>query len=119
MVFAGSVSEYQSFLFPANGEYKAAMTLWRVPKGGIVVLYTEGGPVETKTKVPDLTGLSITQVNRTAAAAGINVKISGNTLVNSELTSYGQSIAKGESVDYGTTVTVYFKSNTGVSDSPG
>ena len=90
-----------------------------VPKGGIVVLYTEGGPVETKTKVPDLTGLSITQVNRTAAAAGINVKISGNTLVNSELTSYGQSIAKGESVDYGTTVTVYFKSNTGVSDSPG
>lgn len=90
-----------------------------VPKGGIVVLYTEGGPVETKTKVPDLTGLSITQVNRTAAATGINVKISGNTLVNSELTSYGQSIAKGESVDYGTTVTVYFKSNTGVSDSPG
>ena len=89
-----------------------------VPKGGIVVLYTEGGPVETKTKVPDLTGLSITQVNRTAAATG-NVKISGNTLVNSELTSYGQSIAKGESVDYGTTVTVYFKSNTGVSDSPG
>lgn len=54
-----------------------------VPKGGIVVLYTEGGPVETKTKVPDLTGLSITQVNRTAAATGINVKISGNTLVNS------------------------------------
>ena len=33
VVFAGSVSEYQSFLFPANGEYKAAMTLWRVPKG--------------------------------------------------------------------------------------
>ena len=90
-----------------------------VPKGGIVVLYTEGGPVEKKTKVPDLTGLSITQVNRIAAAAGINVKISGNTLVNSELVSYGQSVAKGESVDYGTTVTVYFKSNTGVADSPG
>ena len=53
------------------------------------------------------------------AAAGINVKISGNTLVNSELVSYGQSVAKGESVDYGTTVTVYFKSNTGVADSPG
>ena len=90
-----------------------------VPKGGIVVLYTEGGPVETKTVVPNLSGLSITQVNRTAAAAGINVKISGNTLVNSELTSYGQSVAAGESVDYGTTVTVYFKSNTGVSDLPG
>lgn len=69
--------------------------------------------------MPDLTGLSITQVNRIAAAAGINVKISGNTLVNSELVSYGQSVAKGESVDYGTMVTVYFKSNTGVADSPG
>lgn len=90
-----------------------------VPKGGIVVLYTQSGPVETKTTVPNLVGLSITQVNRTAAAAGINVKISGNTLVNSELISYSQSVAAGESVDYGTTVTVYFKSNTGVSDLPG
>ena len=69
------------------------------------MLYTEGGPVETKTSARS-DGLSITQVNRTAAATGINVKISGNTLVNSELTSYGQSIAKGESVDYGTTVSI-------------
>ena len=42
LVFAGSVSEYQSFLFPANGEYKAAMTLWRVPKGGMATQF-EGG----------------------------------------------------------------------------
>ena len=42
VVFAGSVSEYQSFLFPANGEYKAAMTLWRVPKGGMATQF-EGG----------------------------------------------------------------------------
>ena len=42
VVFAGSVSEYQSFLFPANGEYKAEMTLWRVPKGGMATQF-EGG----------------------------------------------------------------------------
>ena len=42
VVFADSVSEYQSFLFPANGEYKAAMTLWRVPKGGMATQF-EGG----------------------------------------------------------------------------
>jgi len=36
------VSEYQSFLFPANGEYKAEMTLWRVPKGGMATQF-EGG----------------------------------------------------------------------------
>ena len=42
IAFAGSVSEYQSFLFPANGEYKAEMTVWRVPKGGMVTQF-EGG----------------------------------------------------------------------------
>ena len=42
VVFAGSVSEYQGFLFPANGEYKAEMTLWRVPKGGMATQF-EGG----------------------------------------------------------------------------
>ena len=42
VVFAGSVNEYQSFLFPANGEYKAEMTVWRVPKGGTAAQF-EGG----------------------------------------------------------------------------
>ncbi len=87
-----------------------------IPQGGVVVLYTDGGPVDTKTTVPDFTNLTLTQVNQRAAASGLNVKISGNTLVNSELVSYSQSVGVGESVDYGTTVTVYFKSNTGVTD---
>ena len=30
-VFTGTASEYESFLFPANGEYKAELTVWRVP----------------------------------------------------------------------------------------
>lgn len=42
IAFAGSVSEYQSFLFPANGEYKADLTVWRVPKGGMATQF-EGG----------------------------------------------------------------------------
>ena len=41
-VFAGSVSEYADFLFPANGAYKAELTVWRVPKGGTVTQF-EGG----------------------------------------------------------------------------
>ena len=41
-VFEGTVSEYQTFLFPANGEYKAELVVWRVPKGGIVSRF-EGG----------------------------------------------------------------------------
>ena len=41
-LFSGSASEYDSFLFPANGEYKAQMTVWRLPAGGIVTRF-EGG----------------------------------------------------------------------------
>jgi len=41
-VFTGTASEYASFLFPANGEYKADLTVWRVPKGGTVLQF-EGG----------------------------------------------------------------------------
>lgn len=38
----GTASEYESFLFPANGEYKAELTVWRVPEGGTVMQF-EGG----------------------------------------------------------------------------
>ena len=31
IVFAGSASQYEDFLFPANGSYKATMTVWRLP----------------------------------------------------------------------------------------
>ena len=41
-LFTGSASEYDSFLFPANGEYKAQMTVWRLPAGGTVTRF-EGG----------------------------------------------------------------------------
>ena len=41
-MFTGTASEYESFLFPANGEYKAELTVWRVPEGGTVMQF-EGG----------------------------------------------------------------------------
>ena len=42
VLFVGSAGEYQDFLFPANGEYKAELTIWRVPKGGTITQF-EGG----------------------------------------------------------------------------
>ena len=42
VLFAGSAGEYQNFLFPANGEYKAELTAWRVPKDGTITQF-EGG----------------------------------------------------------------------------
>lgn len=87
-----------------------------IPQDGIIVLYTEDTEERLTVKVPDLRMMSVSQANKYALSAGLNIKISGNALNTGELVSYDQSIAPEEEVEYGTTVTVYFKSNTGVSD---
>lgn len=80
--------------------------------GGVVILYTEETDDKTVT-MPNLVGLTATEVNRAAAAAGVNVQFSGNT-TSSGLKSYRQSIAAGEKVNAGTIVTVYFRDETAV-----
>lgn len=87
-----------------------------IPQGGIVVLYTQTDAERVTVTVPDLTLMTLTSANKYAISAGLNIKISGNALNEGELVSYSQSIEPGTEVEYGTTVTVYFKSNTGVSD---
>lgn len=82
-----------------------------ITKGGVVVLYTENSPTNAKTTVPDFNGLSLIEATQRASAFGINIKISGNTLVDSELIAYGQDTKAGTTVDYGKTVKVYFRSN--------
>ncbi len=42
VVFAGGAGEYDSFLFPSNGEYKAELTVWRLPEAGTAAQF-EGG----------------------------------------------------------------------------
>lgn len=90
-----------------------------IPQNGIIVLYTEQNAERETVVVPNLTEMTLSMANKYALAAGLNIKISGNALNGGELISYSQSIVEGEEVEYGTTVTVYFKSNTGVSDYAG
>jgi stage V sporulation protein D (sporulation-specific penicillin-binding protein) len=87
-----------------------------LPKNGIVILYTEEQVKTKKAIVPDLSGLTITGANQKAINSGFNIKISGNTLNSSELISYKQSEAPNTELEYGTTITVYFKSNSGVNE---
>ena len=42
VVFTGTVPAYEDFLFPANGEYKAELTLWRMPETMLATQF-EGG----------------------------------------------------------------------------
>ena len=78
-----------------------------VYNGGMVILYTEESETQTST-VPNLIGLSVNEVNKAAAAAGINVEFSGSVSSKTVL-SYSQNIAAGETVSLGQIVTVYFR----------
>ena len=79
----------------------------KVISGSVVILYTEEGETE-KATVPNLVGLTATEVNKVAANSNINVEFSGNTS-SGGLKSYKQSVEAGQSVDAGTVVTVYFR----------
>ncbi len=86
-----------------------------IPMNGVVVLYTEKESNNTTATVPDLTGLSISEANKRAVNAGYNIKVSGAAL-DSEVVSYRQSVEAGKKADLGSTITVYFKTTTGVQD---
>ncbi len=93
---------------PAYGQY--------IPQEGVIVFYTEKDSPSITATVPDFTSMSIYNAINAATQAGINIKISGNALQNAGLTAYRQNIEKGTQVAYGSTVTVYFKSGTGIAD---
>ncbi len=78
-----------------------------VYNGGMVILYTEESEVQTAT-VPNLIGLTASEVNSVASSAGINVEFSGSVTSKTVL-SYSQSIPAGETVSMGQIVTVYFR----------
>lgn len=79
-----------------------------IPKEGTVVLFTDSSSAEkTKTTVPVLTGLTLSEVNRVAAANNINISITG-AASGSSVISKTQSIPEGTEVTPGTVVEVNF-----------
>lgn len=87
-----------------------------MPKGGVIVVYTDETAERQKAVVPDLTGLSMTEANRIAINSGFNIKIAGATQGSTQMVSYKQSIEKGSSVEVGSVITVYFRSSEIISD---
>ncbi len=75
--------------------------------GGTVIIYTDTSGEQSAT-VPNLVGLTATEVNVAAAAAGINIVFSGN-ISAPDLKSYSQSITAGTTVPLGEVITVYFR----------
>ena len=87
-----------------------------VPQKGAIILFTSDEAKAETVEMPDLLGLTVNEATSRALAVGINIKIAGNSLMTSELRSYEQSVEVGTPIPYGTTVTVHFKSNMGVTD---
>ncbi len=86
-----------------------------IPKGGVVALYTtQDDEDKLEVTVPDLSGLRVSEVKKYAASEGVNIRVSGNS--GSGVVSYDQSVEAGTSVEYGTIVTVYFKSYENIGD---
>ena len=80
---------------------------------GIVVLYTDDESEELTTTVPDLSGYSVSTAKSIGLSCGINVKIAGNT-ESSGVYAYEQDVAPGTEVEYGTVVTVSFRTDSGI-----
>lgn len=62
----------------------------------------------TSANVPNFAGMTVSQANSAASAAGVNVEFSGN-IKGAGTKAYKQSVAAGTSVDLGTVITVYFR----------
>ena len=81
-------------------------------KGGTVILYTESDYEVAVAKVPDFTGMTISQANSAAASAGINIEFAGHFIETGGLSyAYKQSVDANSEVAVGTVVTVYFREN--------
>jgi stage V sporulation protein D (sporulation-specific penicillin-binding protein) len=85
---------------PASGQ--------SIPRGSKVIIYTEETAVEEMVTVPNLIGLSATEVNSRLTALRLNAKITGGGLDQTGCLSAAQSIPEGEKIPVGTVVEVTF-----------
>ena len=86
-----------------------------IPNDGTIYLYTD----DTKkkmTKVPDFSGLTVSEAKSLAGTNNLNIEISGNNMNSGSVVAFRQSDEKGASVEQGTVITVTFKNTESVLD---
>ncbi len=86
-----------------------------IPSGGTVYIYTDD--TEKKmTKVPDFTGLTVSEAKSIAQSNNLNIQINGNDLTSGTVVAYRQSDEKSSQVEQGSVITVTFKNTQSVLD---
>lgn len=85
-----------------------------ISKDGTIYLYTDEGTKKT-VKVPDFTGLTVSEAKSLAKSNSLNIEISGNDLTGS-VVAYRQSEEKNSEIEQGTVIKVSFKNTESVLD---
>ncbi len=86
------------------------------PVNGVVVLYTQNNLEKEMSVVPDFSGMTVSQANRIAVGAGLNIRISGSASGESTVIAYKQDVPEGETRESGSVITVSFRTTSGVHD---
>ena len=80
--------------------------------GGTITLYTDESLIPKEIEVPDVTGMSVTEVNNAIIGAGLRLKLIGVSESATDQVAYSQTPAAGEMVMPGTIIEVSFTLNT-------
>ena len=81
----------------------------KIPKGGSVILKTDGNLNEQKVKVPKLIGLTPSLANKACSSLGLNITIKGISSNNVNAIAISQSIKEGAMVEQGSAIVVEFE----------
>lgn len=94
-----------------NGEYVTAQIPTRgssLRRNGKVILYTEENPETDYTTVPNVIGMSLSDVNYTLTQADLNFKTGDGASSHAGAVAHSQNYAEGDIVPKGTIIEVYF-----------
>lgn len=94
-----------------SGEYVTAQIPARgssLRRNGKVILYTEENPETDYTTVPNVIGMSLSDVNYTLTQADLNFKAGDGASSHAGAIAHSQNYAEGDIVPKGTIIEVYF-----------
>ena len=87
--------------------------------GGTITLYTDESLIPKEIEVPNVEGMSVTEVNNAIIGAGLKLKLIGVSESASDQVAYTQTPAAGEKVMPGTIIEVSFTVKTEETDEDG
>ena len=87
--------------------------------GGTITLYTDESLIPKEIEVPDVTGMSVTEVNNVIIGAGLKLKLIGVSESASGQVAYSQTPVAGEKVMPGTIIEVSFTIDSGEAEGEG